>query len=107
MRVGPDGQRLPQIVISLTQKRELKIEGATEPQFFYGGATLIVDLRTAKVQYAISKRINSAGSVNGKTREQRAVAFLTEASRDPLQALLLTPKAEPFAALHSFADVET
>jgi hypothetical protein len=43
--------------LRLLQKREIEIEGATGPQFFYGGATLIVDLTTSKIQYSIGKRL--------------------------------------------------
>ena len=105
MRVGPDGQRLPQIVIALTQKQQIDVEGATEPQFFYGGATLIVDLATGKIQYAIGKRINSEFKIKGETREERSRKFLQGVASDPLQGLLLAPKGEPFAAMHSLGDI--
>jgi hypothetical protein len=105
MRVGPDGQRLPQIVIALTQKREIKIEGSSEPQYFYGGATLIVDLTASTIQYAIGKRLNSTFKIKGQTREDRTRAFLQGVVKDPLQQLLLAPKGEPFAAMHSLGDI--
>ncbi|MEK6336964.1 MAG: S8 family serine peptidase, partial [Acidobacteriota bacterium] len=56
MRVGPDGQHKPQIILGLTQSRLIEVDN--QEFNFLGGATLIVDLRTAKVQYAISKSIN-------------------------------------------------
>lgn len=100
MRVGPDGQHVPQIIVALTQSRPIEIEGSAEPHTFRGGSTLVVDLSTPAVQYAIVKRIDSA------TREGRTAAFLKEALRDPLRALLIAPnRREPFAALHSLADV--
>jgi hypothetical protein len=105
MRVGPDGQRLPQIVIALTQEKKLQIEGAAGPQFFYGGATLIVDLATSKIQYSIGKRINSKSEIKGETREQRTMKFLQSVAGDPLQQLLLAPKGEPFAVMHSLGDI--
>jgi hypothetical protein len=105
MRVGPDGQRLPQIVFALTQKRELQIEGATEPQFFYGGATLIVDITSGKIQYSIGKRINSKSTIKGETREERTMKFLQDVANDPLQRLMLTPKGEPFAAMHALGEI--
>jgi hypothetical protein len=105
MRIGPDGQRLPQIVFALTQKRELQIEGATDPQFFYGGATLIVDLASGKIQYSIGKRVNSKSMIKGETREQRTMKFLQGVASDPLQRLLLAPEGEPFAAMHSLGDI--
>lgn len=105
IRVGPDGQRLPQIVIALTQKQKIDVEGATEPQFFYGGATLIVDLASGKIQYTIGKRINSNSKIKGETREERTRKFLRGVASDPLQQLLLAPKGEPFAAMHSLGDI--
>jgi hypothetical protein len=103
MRVGPDGQHKPQIIIAVTQSRPMKVDGADYT--FRGGATLIVDLTSGKVQYTIGKRINSKATINGQTREERTAAFLNQTSQDPLQRLLLMPQKEPFAALHSLADV--
>jgi hypothetical protein len=99
MRVGPDGQYMPQIIMALTQSRELKIDGATEPHLFRGGCTLVIDLTRIKIQYVIAKRVDS------EKRTDRTTAFLTEAMKDPLRRLLLAPGKEPFAALHSLADV--
>lgn len=100
MRVGPDGQYMPQIIVALTQSRPIEIDGSAEPQTFRGGSTLVVDLSKAVVQYAIVKRIDS------ETRRERTVAFLNDTLRDPLRALLLAPnRQEPFAALHSLANV--
>jgi len=103
MRVGPDGQHKPQIIIAVTQSRPMRVDG--EEHTFRGGATLIVDLTSGKVQYTIGKRIDSRGTINGQTREERTAAFLSQALRDPLQRLLLTPKEEPFAALHALGDL--
>ena len=105
MRVGPDGQHMPQIIMALTQSRQLKIDGATDPVTFRGGSTLVIDLSKVEIQYAIIKRINSETRIDGKTREERTAAFLNEALQEPLQRLLLAPGKEPFAALHSLADV--
>jgi hypothetical protein len=99
MRVGPDGQYMLQIIVALTQSRQLKIEGAAEPHPFRGGCTLVIDLSKVQIQYAIVKRIDS------ETRAERTTAFLTEAMQDPLRWLLLAPSEESFAALHSLADV--
>jgi hypothetical protein len=103
MRVGPDGQYKPQIIIALSQSRPLKIDGTADKPMFFGGATLVVDLSKAQVQYTIGKRIDSQARIMGQTREERTAAFLRHALTDPLQALLLAPKREPFAALHSLA----
>ena len=61
---------------------------------------LVVDLAHSAVKYAIRKRINS------EKRQQRTEEFLNNALADPLKSLLLgTGKREPFAALHSLADL--
>jgi hypothetical protein len=100
IRIGPDGQHRPQIITALTQSRPLTLVGSAQPQIFRGGSTLVVDLSKPAIEYQITKRIDS------ETRQQRTVAFLQDAVADPLRALLLTPnRDEPFAALHSLADI--
>jgi hypothetical protein len=95
-RISPDGNHKPQVVVALTQSRELKVEGADEPHKFRGGSTIIVDLAKPAVQYAIMKNIDS------ENREKRTTDFLKAALQDPVQALLLAPgRKERFAALHS------
>ena len=105
MRIGPDGQYLPQIIMSLVQSRPLKSDRITEAVTFRGGSTLIIDLAKLTIKYAIIKRINSEARIDGKTREERTAAFLQEAQHDPLQRLLLAPGKEPFAALHLLGNV--
>ena len=100
MRIGPDGQHKRQVIVGLTQSRQIKIDGSDELHTFRGGSTTVVDLSTITIQYAIFKRLDS------QTRQERTAAFLSEALRDPLRALLLAPKRkEPFAMLHSLADL--
>ncbi len=98
IRVSPDGQHLPQIILALTQSAELKVDSST--QTFRGGSTLMVDLANSNVKYAIRKRVNSP------TRKKRTEEFLKNALADPLKSLLLgTGEREPFAALHALADL--
>jgi subtilisin family serine protease len=100
IRIGPDGQHRPQIITALTQTRPLAVDGSPQPQMFRGGSTLVVDLSKPTIEYKITKRIDSA------TRQQRTAAFLRDTLADPLRALLLMPnRDEPFAALHSLADI--
>ena len=100
MRVGPDGQHMPQIIAAITQRRRIRAGATSESQNFRGGSTLVVDLSKPAVKYAIIKNINSDG------RQRRTEAFLRDTLRDPLRALLFaTDGGEPFAALHSLADV--
>jgi hypothetical protein len=99
-RVGPDGNHRPQVVVALTQSRDIEIEGSSQPHKFRGGSTLIVDLAKPAVEYAIIKNI---GSPN---RLERTNEFLKLALQDPVQALLLAPdRKERFAALHSLAEL--
>src|SRR5215213_3805344 len=99
-RVGPDGNHKPQIVVALTQSRDIEIEGSSQPQKFRGGSTIVVDLAKPAVQYAIFKNIQSP------TRENLTRGFLQMALKDPVQALLLAPdNKERFAALHSLAEL--
>jgi hypothetical protein len=107
LRVSPDGQHKPQIIIALSQSRPLHIDGSSEDLTFHGGSTLVVDLSKREVQYTIGKRLDSHFRVNGQTREERTAAFMKEAMQDPLQRLLLMPKEEPFAAMHSLGDISS
>jgi hypothetical protein len=98
IRIGPDGQHTPQIILALTQSREIKVEGDDEPRTFRGGSTLVVDLSRTTIDYAILKRVDST------SREARTTAFLTDALKDPLKALMVAPdRKEPFAGLHGLS----
>src|SRR5207245_10670131 len=100
MRVGPAGPPKPQVIIGLTQSRRIAIKGSDEQHTFRGGSTIVVDLSTITIKYAIYKRLDS------QTRQERTAAFLSDALQDPLRALLLAPtRKEPFAMLHSLADL--
>ncbi|HJP95395.1 MAG TPA: S8 family serine peptidase [Pyrinomonadaceae bacterium] len=99
-RVGPDGNHRPQVIVALTQSRDIEIDGSAKPHRFRGGSTLIVDLAKAAVEYAIIKNIASP------SRLERTNEFLKNALQDPVQALLLAPdRKERFAALHSLAEL--
>jgi len=95
-RTGPDGRQLPQVIVAVTQQRPLQVQGASQPYIFYGGSTLIVDLKTPELKYAIRKRIDH------EEREHSTAAFLEEAIRNPLLKLLFDPgRFDRFAALHA------
>jgi hypothetical protein len=92
-RIGPDGNMLPQIVIELLQKR--KVARGKVPYWFWGGCTLIADLRSAQIRYCIRKNVGS------QSREEREAAF--HAAKEP--ALRDTyfgsiHQGEPFAMIH-------
>jgi hypothetical protein len=107
-RVGPDGQRLPLIVLVLTQQRPLQLDGAPQPFPFRGGSTLVLELasreqkakRFINIKYVITKRLVS------QEREQRVRQYLTSSVR-PLRETYFGPETrEPFALLHDQAAME-
>ena len=67
-RVGPDGQTLNDVIIEVTQRRPVYADAAAQhaaqpgprteqpPDFWFrGGATLVVDLETGRVRYAVAR----------------------------------------------------
>ena len=93
LRTGPDGNTDPQIIVALTQTREIDVDG---PRPFFGGSTIILDLTRPEIKYRVVKRVASMN------REARTAAFLRDALQDPLKALMLAAdRKEPFALLHS------
>jgi hypothetical protein len=101
MRVSPDGRHIPQLVIALTQSRQVRADRAagTPGYVFRGGSTLLVDLSVPAVKYCVFKDLAS------RTRQERTASFIRETAADPLRALFFSPdRREPFAALHALAD---
>lgn len=99
IRVSPDGSRhIPQLIVALTQSIDVPAKDGTPAHVFRGGSTLIVDLAAARVKYKVTKKISST------ERQDRTAAFVREAMADPLRALFLAPRQEPFAALHALGD---
>lgn len=109
-RIGPDGQREPQVIIEITQERrayrtdELQAEldrsgrkSGVRPDFtFRGGATLIVDARSHEIRYAIVKAIDS------ETRLAAEREFRFGAAAETLGTTYFgaSRQREPFAFLH-------
>ena len=99
-RSTPDGELIPQVIVSLLQTQAVRADASsgTPAHTFRGGSTLLVDLVAADVKYCVVKRVRSSG------RRERTAAFLRDAASDPLSALMLVPdELEPFALLHSVA----
>ena len=97
LRTVSGGQQIPQLVVVLTQSREITVAGRKHT--FRGGSTLVVDLLKPEIKYRIVKNMNS------KNRLNLTEKFLEVVAKDPLQALMFAPdRAEPFAALHTLAD---
>jgi hypothetical protein len=98
-RVGPDGDVVNQVLLSLIQTRDLKTaDGA--PMKFRGGCTLLIDLDTQRVRYAISKPIRGESAERRLARQREFLAGSGDAS---LVGAYYGPGAdggEPFAMLH-------
>jgi subtilisin family serine protease len=95
-RTGPDGRLHPQVIVAITQQRPVRVASSKTPFPFYGGATLVIDLNTPELKYAIRKRIDHQG------REQATAAFVQRALADPAMALLLDQtRVDRLAVLHS------
>jgi hypothetical protein len=103
-RAGPDGDTIQQVVLTITQRRRLPIDPSQELSdengfVFRGGCTLILDLDTLELQYAIRKRITSENRINRQRAflQGNVVASLRATYfQDPLR----DRNAEPFAFLH-------
>jgi hypothetical protein len=67
-RVAPGGNILNQVIISITQKRNVPLdENNSKPTFkFRGGCTLILDLQDLSLRYAIVKKIGDEVDETGK-----------------------------------------
>jgi hypothetical protein len=93
LRIGPDGNTIPQIIGAITQSRVIDEREQTR---FMGGVTIVVDLLEAIIKYRIVKPVDSAN------RQAQTAAYVSAMRIDPLRALLVAPnQKEPFALLHS------
>jgi hypothetical protein len=102
-RVGPDGNApLNQLIITMIQTREIKIDGADKEDDimkFRGGCTLILDLNTMRLRYAIRKGIG-----DGPRLDRYKQYLLDRRSEGSLRATYfrhLENLDEPLALLHS------
>jgi hypothetical protein len=105
-RIGPDGQRRAQVIVVLTQSREIDVAGAAFP--FRGGCTLVLEFRPRDrhsppqiyIRYAITKNVAS------QSRELRTRQHLTGTDRPLRETYFGVDVREPFAFLHELADLE-
>ena len=122
--IGPDGNSLNQVIISIMQKRIVPLdekvdlmalsedERKNEPQFkFRGGCTLILDLEDLNLRYVIPKtigdKINSQTNkfVEPNERLKRQREYRTKGEETSLRATYFGKTEndevkEPFALLH-------
>jgi hypothetical protein len=98
-RVGPDGDVVNQVLLSLIQTRDLETaDGA--PMKFRGGCTLLIDLDTQCVRYAIAKPIHGDSAERRLARQRE---YLSGAEDGSLAGAYFGSGAEggePFAMLH-------
>lgn len=103
-RIGPDGQLRSHIVISLLQRRRERLDptlprGRDNEFTFRGGCTLILDLDTMELRYAIKKPIDD------ERRLKRQQQYLLGEWGMPERAVYFGGRFddtdEPFALLHS------
>jgi hypothetical protein len=99
VHIGADGQPRYQLIVQLTQERGGGSRGAEQGTGFFGGSTLIVDVKRERIDYCVRKSINSV------TRMARQAAYLREVRGQSLQEAYLGSRdpgtsAEPFALLH-------
>lgn len=107
-RVGPDGNTLDEVIISLTQwqrvpqvKGEAIAEDGSNSFIFRGGCTLILDLLTLKLKYVVRKLIDNSDGRLARQRAYRAgegSASLREMYFGRSEFAL---NPEPFSLLHS------
>lgn len=106
-RVGPDGEApLNQLVLSIIQTRKVPIEPNgdrnSQQMNFRGGCTLILDLDTMQLRYAIKKDIAD----NARLEMQRAYhrAMESDGSLRATYFKNMKNAEEPFALLHRSSD---
>jgi hypothetical protein len=114
LRVGPDGQSQADLLIEITQRRfgyldekvqskvEAKAAGAALPTpdfIFRGGCTLLIDMKTGRVRYAIAKDILAESRLR-QQRDYRAQVAGDRALELTYQESTNGQAGEPFAVLH-------
>ena len=87
-RRGPHGEEITQVVLAITQRRKIRSGGDTLR--IHGGCTLILDLDTLRLRYAIGKSVAD---------EQREAAFRSWLTENPTAAAVAALD-EPIAYMH-------
>jgi hypothetical protein len=107
-RVGPDGDTLNQLIISIIQSRDITPkpeDGSQRPGFiFRGGSTLILNLDTMRLRYAITKDIADESRLERQIQYRRGL--MIDGSPRATYFRHLRNAEEPFALLHRSFDSE-
>ena len=106
-RVGPDGDSRNQLIISIIQSRNITVEEDGEQPLsftFRGGSTLVLDLDTMQLRYAISKDVTDEDRLNRHTQYHRG--FNMEGSSRATYFRQIRNSEEPFALLHRSIESE-
>ena len=100
-RVGPDGDSLNQLILSIIQSRDVKVDprAKSSPLMkFRGGCTLILDLDTRELLYSVKKDIGDP--VRLATHREYRQELMTDGSMRATYFRQLADVEEPFAVLH-------
>ena len=106
-RVGPDGDSLNQLIISIIQSRDIKIEQPGEQPLdfiFRGGSTLVLDLDTMQLRYAITKDLSDPDRLERHKQYRRGLSMDGSARATYFRHIANTD--EPFALLHRSLESE-
>jgi hypothetical protein len=102
-RVGPDGDVINQILIALVQTCDLRADDGV-PMKFRGGCTLLLDLDTQRLRYAILKPISGPGAERRLARQREFLSGSDDPSLAGAYFGLAADAGEPFAFLHRSHD---
>jgi len=99
VRQDPNNHPRFQLIVQITQRDRSEDEDNARALRFYGGSTVIIDVKNARIDYCIRKSVTSA------TRRARQLAYRKSSRGTALSEAyfgLRTPgdAAEPFAFLH-------
>ena len=107
MRATPDGDVVPQILLTLLQDKRAPVDAtdaAGPDMLFEGGCSIVADLRRHRIRYVIRK---SATSDSRLVRQQAFAVRWTDAVRGGYALLSsLAPGGRTFAMLHRGAGLD-
>ena len=105
LRVSPDGDIRKQVIITITQCRYVPLD-AEDPQseilHFRGGSTLILDLDTLKIRYAVTRPIDDPARLERIRQYRRELSENDSSLRSTYFGVMPEDAGlEPFCLLHA------